>query len=195
MVEVPPGLTLINDIDGVVAPGWYFGSLWLGDHQTLDETFVADMTEAARDALYNLLALDLLICNVDRKFPDILCRGDGARNGTFVLVDHGNALGGANWDVAGLKNLKTAQLPARDCRLVYHLFANENLAKAGAQRVAARIEPQLTALLNRVCAVCPIERGVYDAVADVVRFRLANLERLAIEQMKQHASRGHVEAE
>jgi hypothetical protein len=143
MVEIPPDLAVLNDIDEVVAPGLYFGSLWLGDYQTLDETFVSDMSEAARDALYNVLALDLVIYNVDRKFPDVLCSDGGARDGKLALIDHGNALGGANWNLASLKKLETAQLPARDCRLIYHLLVDENRAKAGAERVAAAIEPQL----------------------------------------------------
>jgi hypothetical protein len=104
-------------------------------------------------------------------------------------------LGGANWNLAGLKKLETAQLPARDCRLVYHLLVNETRAKAGAQRIAAAIEPQLTALLNRLCAAYPLEREVYDALVDVLRLRLAKLEHLAIEQMKLHADCAHYEAE
>jgi hypothetical protein len=195
MVEIPPDLAVLNDIDEVVAPGLYFGSLWLGDYQTLDETFVSDMSEAARDALYNVLALDLVIYNVDRKFPDVLCSDGGARDGKLALIDHGNALGGANWNLASLKKLETAQLPARDCRLIYHLLVDENRAKAGAERVAAAIEPQLTALLNRVCAAYPLERQVHDALADVLGLRLAKLHHLMIEQMKLHADCGHEKAE
>lgn len=187
LVEV--GEVELHDKEGrPVVPGEYFGSALLREHVKLDP---ADVATLPAEPPYDLLAFDLLLLNVDRKFDDVLRRG-----ADLVAINHGNVLTGADSINAHLDEVRNDLLPV-DHRLLWVALQDAERAVAAVQRLRAQLGDQLPTVLECVCGVANVGPAERDAVTALLEYRLGLLDNLAAAQTnvltgRQHRALGHV---
>jgi len=182
-IEVAPNL--LRDREGrFIESGEYFGCQVLTDYCELDASYVTNkVSDDALAELYFLLAFDLLILNTDRKFGDVLRRDSEP----LLVVDHGNALSGANWTAQSLAERHDSGIDVNDRRLISCSLTDENRARCAARRLAAAVADDLLVALASICSYQPLCDAEYKAVANILGHRLESLERLAVDQVQVYA--------
>jgi hypothetical protein len=86
--------------------GPQFASPYYKNHDNFSDAFLDHLQNRAK--LPQVIVLDTLICNDDRGSGNLLLVFDDPtkRDCRFVLIDHGHAFGGPNWDEHTLKTLQ-----------------------------------------------------------------------------------------
>jgi hypothetical protein len=186
-------VSLIDNCGNPVESGTHFGSRWLVDYGELPD-HCAD-APAMHDMLYTLLAFDLLIMNGDRKHRDLLSRiGSVVVTNDSIIVDHGNALTGANWTPGNLAKNHAALLDPIGGG-VYNRLTAEVAARQAARRIADSIASKLSDVLDLLFQVQaevqpghPLSDEERCAVVAFLNARTTHLEDLAVRQMQKNLS-------
>ena len=168
LVEVEPGLHIVDNLGLAVEPGEYFGSRLTPGCTELTPQFVAEFPAVLAEAVYDLFAVDMLILNADRKYPDILC-SNAASNLSLLAVDHGNALASTHWNVQYLDERWDSGFDVRDRRLIYCEMIDEERAENAASRVAGVLAERLLPALDFACSCYPVPHADYRAVASFLQ--------------------------
>lgn len=187
LVDVPLGFRVQDNLGQIVEPGQYFGSLLLTGYRALIPDFAAALSADFAESLYALFAVDVLIYNVDRKLPDVMFEGEEPKAGASVVVDHGNALSGADWTVKRLEERRDCGFDVQDRRLIYCDMTDERQAQKAARRLVALLADRLMPAVEIVCSCYPLNPAYYEAVAAFLQHRGQNLQRLLAWQVRRYA--------
>jgi hypothetical protein len=192
LIDVAEHIHPRDNLNGYAEPGTYFGSQWLDDYVELDEGHIsADAPAPFVHKLYELLAFDLLVLNGDRKFRDLLhLRGSDPHSRDLVIVDHGNALCGANWTEKHLDANHSTPLAPGQSGWAYRYLTDTKAARIAARQIANALSPKLHAMLDMVFDAQAdaephekISNQEREAVARVLAARISHAEGLAERQI------------
>jgi hypothetical protein len=192
LIDVTENIRPLDNLNAYAEPGTYFGSQWLDDYVELDKGHLnANAPAQFVHKLYELLAFDLLVLNGDRKFRDLLyLRGSDPHSRDLVIVDHGNALCGANWTEKHLDANHSTPLAPGQSGWAYRYLTDTKSARIAARQIANALEPKLYATLDMVFDAQAdsephekISDQEREAVARVLAARISQAEALAERQI------------
>lgn len=154
LIEISDDITLIDNLGRRLPGGVYFGSCWLDDYAELGESdLTKDAPATLQAALLRPFAFDLILMNGDRKHRDLLrLRGAASATGDLMLVDHGNALFGADWTAPELEKKKLEIFAPGLGSWAYRYVTDSEAALDAMHHVADAVRPRLSALLDAVFA-------------------------------------------